>query len=110
MRAKQLVKGRAEYRDGYTSTEEGVYEYFPTFGDMRLKKGKVTFADGTSDNGLYEYIEELDSFCLVEGISIFESGDIFEGKWQYIPQLNVMEVRLSRVFPAKCAFIRVFCA
>ncbi len=108
MRAKQLVKGKVEYKDGYT--EEGVYEYFPKVEEMHLKKGKMTFADGPSHNGLFEYIEELDSFCLVEGISIFKSGIAFEGKWQYIPQLKRMEVRLSRVFPAKCAFIRVFYA
>ncbi len=87
-----MIKGKTEYKDGYI--EEGVYEYFPKFGEMHLKKGKVTYADGALHNGLFEYIEELDSFHLVEGVSI-PNGDSFEGKWQYIPQLKRMDVCFS---------------
>ncbi len=74
-------------------------------------KGQITYAiecNLASENGLFEYIEELGGFSLVEGISIFKIGTIFEGKWQYIPQLKRMEVRFSRVFLAKRAFMNFF--
>ncbi len=96
MRAKQLVKGKVEYKEGFS--EEGAYEYSPKVDEMYLKKGKVTsLADGTSNKGLFEYIQKLESFCLVEGVYSDEQGTC-EGKWQYIPQLKTMEVRLSRAF------------